>query len=85
MGKVLFSDSLRSCISVNEYLGPVIMVTNIANLTGNAWLKMRPELKDVVEDENVWLINTTIEPLPPSNVLIYGDKVRVSEDSELDF
>ena len=85
MGKVLFSDSLRSCISVNENLGPVIMVTNIANLTGNAWLKMRPELKDVVEDENVWLINTTIEPLPPSNVLIYGDKVRVSEDSELDF
>lgn len=85
MGKVLFSDSLRSCISVNEYLGPVIMVTNIANLTGNAWLKMRPELKDVVEDENVWLINTTIEPLPPSNALIYGDKVRVSEDSELDF
>lgn len=76
MGKVIFGQFVHSFnIEPKEDLGPVVincLVDSVSDV-----LATNKKLKDVRENELIYLVNTTIVPIPNSNkVIICGDKVR---------
>lgn len=76
MGKVIFGQFVHNFdIEPKEDLGPVIISCNTESI--NDVLNTSKRLRDVRENDNIYLVNTRIVPIPGTpKVLMYGDKVR---------
>lgn len=77
MGKIIFGSYIADeDITIKENLGP--FVANVQVATIETLFDTSYKFKEIRENEDIWLINTKISPMPGTGiVIISGDKVRV--------
>ena len=80
MGKIIFSSVIHDdSIVIREHLGPVSVILDYS-LTNDIDICRCNKLSDIVSDEDTWIINTKITPIPGTKkVIVYGDKVAVTK------
>lgn len=78
MGKIIFGSGIYdNSIVIDKHLGPVSVILDYVD---DVNLYSNNKLSNIVSDEDVWIVNTTITPIPGTkNVIVYGDKVAVTK------
>lgn len=82
MGKIIFdSTPSNSNIEVVENLGPIVVICNRSNLIST--LMTSKHFKDVNESEDIWAVNTKINPVDFNTYIVTADKVLVNDKSKV--
>lgn len=80
MGKIIFGSAIYdNYMTIKEHLGPVSVILDYS-LNNDIDLYRCSKLSNIVSDEDTWVINTKITPIPGTRrVIVYGDKVAVTK------